>query len=419
MCLGGNAIAEEEDSALGSFASDVGGQIRQFIFDDDRDVRDRSQKSVEADLENSNTIKPALFAYDALHSKLTGFYDFKEFLKDSIGFRFTTDYTALLQRASSTPSGERDAGSDVFRLLGTWLRVGDRSGNSGHLAWKIETRTRIGSRPTPRELGFDTGSALSTANFKVQDFGPTDLYWAQRIKGGKYTFLVGHMDPGDWADQYPSLNAWTLFMSDAFYNNPSQAIPGRGFAVVGQAYVVDTTYVMAGVADANGKGSEIDLPSFFDTKEWFSWFEVGVRGSRDLMARRNTHLNIWHQDARKEEGVEESWGAVFTHSVIRPNGFVAFIRAGYSEGDAAQLRRFVGIGASGKIQGRDALGCGVSWGSPPDKSLRSQYTSECFYRLQVTQNLTITPDIQVIYKPSFNTAKDWVAIAGLRVRVSF
>ena len=37
------------------------------------------------------------------------------------------------------------------------------------------------------------------------------------------------MDPGDWVDQYPLLNAWTAFMSDAFYNNPTEAIPKRGF----------------------------------------------------------------------------------------------------------------------------------------------------------------------------------------------
>ena len=419
MACATGAAAEDEETALETFARDIGGQLRLFIFDDDRDEREQSQKSVEADLEDSNTIKPAIFTFDPIESKLTRFYDFKEFLKESIGFRFTTDYTALLQRASSTLGGDKDAGSQVFRLLGTWLSVGDRSGASGNLVWKIETRTRVGSRPTPRELGFDTGSALSTANYKVQDFGATDLYWAQRLAGGKYAFLAGHMDPGDWADQYPLLNAWTSFMNDAFYNNPTQAIPGRGFALVGQAYIVDTVYAMAGVADANGKGSDIDVPSFFDTQEWFSWFEVGYRGSRNLMSRRNSHINIWHQDARKEAGVDESWGAVFTHSLTTSRGYVAFLRAGYSEGGAAQMRRFIGIGGSGKILGRDTLGCAVSWGSPPDKSLRDQYTSECFYRLQVTQNLTISPDIQATYKPSFNPAKDWVAVVGLRLRIAF
>ena len=46
------------------------------------------------------------------------------------------------------------------------------------------------------------------------------------------------------------------------------------------------------------------------------------------------------------------------------------------------------------------LGIATSWGSAPDKSLRNQITSEAFYRVQVTQNLTFTPSIQLTYKPS-------------------
>ena len=81
------------------------------------------------------------------------------------------------------------------------------------------------------------GSALSTANYKELDYwGITDLFWKQRFQGGKYAFMAGHMDPGDWADQYPLLNAWTSFTNDAFYNNPTEAIPERGFGLVGQVF---------------------------------------------------------------------------------------------------------------------------------------------------------------------------------------
>ena len=418
--FGADTFADEEESTIEAIASGIKGQIRRVIFDDEHEETDsRSAQSVESDLHDSNTIKPAIFEYDPIESHLTGFYDFSRGVNDSIGLRFTSDYSALFQQASSTISGDREAASYVFRVLGTWLRVGERERNSGVLVWKVEVRDRFGDRQTPRQLGFDTGSALSTANFKEQDFGVTDLYWKQRFQGGKYTFLVGHMDPGDWADQHPLLNAWTSFMNDAFYNNPSQAIPSRGFGIVGQAIFAENFYAMAGVSDANGKGSELDFASFVDTREWFSWFELGYRGERDIMARRNTHLNIWLQDARIEEDIDSSWGIVFTHSVTRQSGAVAFVRAGYSEGRAAQLRRFVGVGASRQVFGRDHMGCGVSWGSPPEKSLRDQYTSECFYRLQVTQILTITPDIQVTYNPSFNPDKDWVSVVGLRLRISF
>jgi porin len=61
----------------------------------------------------------------------------------------------------------------------------------------------------------------------------------------------------------------------------------------------------------------------------------------------------------------------------------------------------------------------TSWGSPPDKAVRSQVTSEFFYRLQVTQNLTVSPDVQLTYHPSFTTEKRWVFVPGLRMRMVF
>jgi porin len=72
-----------------------------------------------------------------------------------------------------------------------------------------------------------------------------------------------------------------------------------------------------------------------------------------------------------------------------------------------------------KLFGRDTLGIASSWGSPPDKSLRNQITSEIFYRVQLTQNLTFTPSLQATYKPSFTLEKTWVMIPGLRMRLVF
>jgi porin len=98
---------------------------------------------------------------------------------------------------------------------------------------------------------------------------------------------------------------------------------------------------------------------------------------------------------------------------------VAFVRAGYSRGNAPQMRRFIGIGGAYQPNGRDTLGIATSWGSPPDKKLRDQITSELFYRLQVTQNLTLTPNLQVTFKPSYTLEKRLVAVFGFRMRFVF
>jgi porin len=50
---------------------------------------------------------------------------------------------------------------------------------------------------------------------------------------------------------------------------------------------------------------------------------------------------------------------------------------------------------------------------------RDQYTVEAYYRLQIADHLTITPDIQLIKDPATNPDDDFLWVAGLRARLSF
>ena len=72
-------------------------------------------------------------------------------------------------------------------------------------------------------------------------------------------------------------------------------------------------------------------------------------------------------------------------------------------------------------------------GAPPRKSqLRSptgsetstaassfQFTSEMFYRFQLTEFLAVTPDVQLIVNPALNPSADAIAFFGIRLRAAF
>ena len=384
-----------------------------------REPEDRiiSGKSVFSDLLESRLPRPSLFpaAGAKLQQRVN---DFREGL-DVFDLDTSTDYSFLLQHASDTLTGDPTAAGQVFRVLGTWLNIGNPEGRHGRLVWKGEYRGGFLGRPAPRDMGFDTGSALSTANYKELGWGVTVLYWHQRFNGERAIVKIGHMDPGDWADQYPLLNAWTRYLSDAYYNNPTEAIPKRGFGIVGQKFIKEHFYVAAGVHDANGPDARLDFKSFWETRELMSWAEFGYRGERELGAGHNVHAHIWHQDAREEEGTGNSKGVTFTWSNVTHSGTVPFVRIGYSEGDAPQMRRFIGAGVNLRMFDRDILGLATSWGSTPDKTLRDQVTSEAFYRLQVTRNIALTPNLQVYYQPAYNPDKDWISVVGLRFRIVF
>ena len=46
-------------------------------------------------------------------------------------------------------------------------------------------------------------------------------------------------------------------------------------------------------------------------------------------------------------------------------------------------------------------------------------TGEVFYRLQITQHLTMSPSLIVILEPSYSPGQQWVFMPGVRMRFVF
>jgi porin len=62
------------------------------------------------------------------------------------------------------------------------------------------------------------------------------------------------------------------------------------------------------------------------------------------------------------------------------------------------------------VGGRDQLGVAVNWGRANEESfvqgLDDQYIFEVFYRLEVTEQFALTPDIQCLVDPAQNPTDD-------------
>ncbi len=99
--------------------------------------------------------------------------------------------------------------------------------------------------------------------------------------------------------------------------------------------------------------------------------------------------------------------------------WLPFFRFGYSHGDAALMQTTFSTGIGLQRENKDVAGVGLSWGAPADGTLRDQFTSEFFYRFQLTQFLAITPDIQLIVDPALNPNTDVLALFGVRLRAAF
>ncbi|MGB6367829.1 MAG: hypothetical protein WBG93_13470, partial [Thermoanaerobaculia bacterium] len=224
--------------------------------------------SVESDLHSDDQFKRPVFRL--LQTSIQPLYNFKDRINGLWGIAFGVDYNFLNQYASFSFT-EDQATSGSLRFFGTWDFLHSKEKLDGRFVFRIENRHTIGGGITPRDLGFDAGSALSTASFKDFAWGITALHWKQFFADRKYAFAFGQMDPGDFMDAFPLLSAWTAFMSNAFNNNPGEALPNQGVGFATRLYMTDHYYVSGGVHDALGDADGLNFAQLFDGEDLFYW----------------------------------------------------------------------------------------------------------------------------------------------------
>ncbi len=96
-----------------------------------------------------------------------------------------------------------------------------------------------------------------------------------------------------------------------------------------------------------------------------------------------------------------------------------FLRAGLSAGEAPLLNASLAAGIGHYVRERsDLIGLGVSWGAPSTSGLSDQYSAELFYRVQLSPNFAITPDLQILVNPANNPFDDTVVVFGVRGRLT-
>jgi porin len=354
-----------------------------------------------------------------LQNAMEPWYRFKERLNQGVGLQFNIDESILYQTATDSLD-HNDAASGLVRIFGQWELLGRCSGNSGLLVYKGEHRHRIGTDITPFDLGFEAGSIVPTGTFFSEfTFSVTNLFWKQYFFDRNLAFAIGRIDVTDFVDVYAMMNPLTHFLNLSFSSNPSIAFPNQGLGAAAGGMLTEHLYVQGGFGDANGQPTRSGFDTFFGDSEYFSYFEVGATTSKDRLYLDNVHVTLWHVDPRQAAGTREGCGVAFTAQKFICDKWLPFFRFGYSDGDAALLQTVFSTGIGLRRENNDVAGIGISWGAPADGTLRNQFTTELFYRFQLTQFLAITPDVQLIVDPALNPTVDVLALFGIRARASF
>jgi porin len=403
-----------------AWAQDSGGTTTRSGYE----LRDRlgGPDSVQSDLRYHDAKKDSLYRGHFLEDVLAPYYALKKDLNDNHGLSFGLDYNVLYQAATEGLTDDRAAGG-VFRFYGKWILLGRGTPDTGSFVFRIENRHRLGTDIPPTKLGDAIGSLYDTAaGFSDWGWGVTNLQWQQRfsIGSGCLAFALGQVDLRDWVDVF-DLSNWRSALDSQAVTFPTNPLPSAGLGGAVFAYLSEenTPFLIAGVGDANGHADQVGFDTFFNVREYYTFAGVGITPSIERRTHDHLQFTYWHQDARREEGTPEGWGLSFSAGWKFEDKWAPFLRGGYSEGGVSASKAALIAGMGIHYRSHDVLGFALGWGKPHEDDLRDQVTFETFYRLQISQNVGITPDVQLLINPSRNPDESMIAVFSIRVQLAF
>ena len=233
--------------------------------------------------------------------------------------------------------------------------------------------------------------------------------------GGAAGVAVGRYDPSDFFNASGYASPWTGFQNLSSILDVSIALPDTSAGIGAGCWFGDNVYALGVLNDANGVLTDVSF--FEDGAEFWKGAEIGWAASRNERYTRSAHVSVWHVDERDEAGIPSSWGIASTGQWLVGSDWLPFYRAGWSDGDAPLMNRHLSGGIGHRLTARsDIIGLSVSWGDPVDDSLDGQTTVEGFYRLQLAENMAITPSFQYYANPALNPDEDSMWMFGLKAR---
>lgn len=377
-----------------------------------------------------NTIKSDQALDEGLSriESLDDWFALKERIAEESGLSFGLDYSA--QGFVATGSlGEDTASGGMARLFGSWELVGRGTPDSGALVFKVEHRHRYGEVP-PGSFALETGTVgVVAAPFSDQGTRLTNLYWRQRLLDGRATVTAGFLDATDYVDAFALGSPWLHFTNLAF-STGSAAIGLPGDATLGiaaGAMLTENIYAIAGVTDANADPTEPfeGFDSVLNDNDYFTSLEIGWSSSQERIIFDNVHATLWHTDGSDKFAVNDGWGIAASASFWIDDQWMPFLRGGYAEDGGTLLETSVSAGVGWQPDpgpNRDLLGVAFNVGKPNSDTfgpgLDTQFSTEAFYRINLTQTLAITPSLQMIVDPALDPNDDAIAIFGLRARLA-
>ncbi|HEX8341770.1 MAG TPA: carbohydrate porin [Tepidisphaeraceae bacterium] len=257
------------------------------------------------------------------------------------------------------------------------------------------------------------------------------LYLEQKLLSDKITLAAGKLDLLDSFDSN-EVGSWN-FIPYTLARNPTIAAPYHALGASVRWDATEWLYAQVGGADSGGEGTETGFNTAFRSGEaYFTIGEIGIKPK--LLGRPGTYrFIVWNDTGNLDRfdgaGTESSdQGVAFNFDQQITDRLGIFARYGITDEAVHEVHQYWSVGGTyaGPIPSRrdDLLGFGVAQGLISDdfrattSGASSSITQfDLYYKVQVRQWLSVTPDFQVILNPDDEADEDVAFIAGVNVEI--
>ena len=336
--------------------------------------------------------------------------------------KFGATYTSLGEYAKTVPDGIRhDQGSGRLDFTGVW-RAYERGSSAGSISLLVRSGTNIGMSQQ-FNLSDKLGSGLYLN--ALQGGGPQEpitvnvFYWRQDFLQERVSLYVGKIHP----NQYVSLSMFNNDERTQFLNGENDAnvaLAYDGTYAGGAALEVQATshlYVHTLVVDTEGS-QQSGLKTLADRKYMESgeigWFS-GSPGER----YRDYRIYMWRDDTRNQ-GSGYGGGFGFEHEFA--NGWSPFGKFGIGTDRGTSIRQANTLGVAQVhpfTRRGDMFGASFSYAEPNHTGRHHESVFESFYRVRLTQSISLGPDLEVSVHPTYAIKRYTTALIGTRVEMVF
>ena len=332
---------------------------------------------------------------------------------------FTLSYDVLTQHYNDADVSVAGTAGDLS-LSGRWLIGGQKFHKPVYLAFRVRDR-RAYSEFAPSDIQGQTDLLWGTVDgFNDSGFQVPDFYFDQRLFDDKLALRYGQFSIDSFVDKHSMRGAKRYFLNQAFSNNPTVNFPSYGAGFTTTWNPTGSWELSAGISNIQGVEGDAQIDFSLNSSALFGTVQAAYTfmGLDGKVARLQLMGWAGDENAVDEYRGGQGYSATLEHEGREENE-IYVLRLAQSYGDPTDTDMLLFIGHGKQIRGFDSFGLGVGVGRSTATQI-CQTVVETYYRWQVTKELVLTPDLQLIFGNDDSTKESKVrVVGGIRLGIIF